>query len=97
MFQISENKQENSEIESEEDSNIDNVKYKKEIKKEVIERNLKERKRSMIIPNDSRIGYKVKMRDKKTTLRLKKLGNFYSDFVIWFIVYNIFLWLIIKF
>ena len=84
LFEIYENKQENGEIESEsdDDSNVDNVKYQKKRKKEVIERNLKERKKTMIIPNKTRIGYKFKLSDKKTTIRLKKLGNSFSDFLI---------------
>ena len=83
LFEISENKDENEEIISITDSSIDNVKEKKAKKKEVIERNLRERKKTMIInPINSNIGYKSKLRAKKTTLRLKKLGNTFSDFII---------------
>ena len=85
LFEISENKDENEEIISITDSSIDNVKEKKAKKKEVIERNLRERKKTMIInPINSNIGYKSKLRAKKTTLRLKKLGNTFSDFIIWY-------------
>ena len=83
LFEISENKDENIENNSEVESSIDNVKEKKAKKKEIIERNLIERKKSMIVrPRNLNFGYKSILRDKKTTLRLKKLGNAFSDFII---------------
>jgi len=83
LFEISEEKHENTVTDSDEGSNIDNVKNKKGKKKEMIERNLKERKLSMkYLPRSSIIGYKSKLNDKKKTMRLKKLGNNFSDFII---------------
>jgi len=83
LFEISEEKHENTVTDSDEGSNIDNVKNKKGKKKEMIERNLKERKLSMkYLPSRSIIGYKSKLNDKKKTMKLKKLGNNFSDFII---------------
>ena len=83
IFDITENKDEIIEDTSDNESSIDNVKEKKSKKRQIIERNLKERKRSMIVKNtNSNIGYKSKLRDRKTTFRLKKLGNNFSDFII---------------
>ena len=83
LFEISENKDENVENNSEVESSIDKIKEKKVKKKEIIERNLIERKKSMIVsPRNLNFGYKSILRDKKATLRLKKLGNTFSDFII---------------
>jgi len=87
LFQTAENNQEkieeNVEDLEDEEASIDNVKDKKTKKKQIIEDNLKERKKAMKhFTNNSRIGYKFKIKDKKATFRLKKLGNNFSDFII---------------
>ena len=85
LFDISENKHENTDNYSDDESETDNVYDAKGKKKEVIERNLLERKKTMKtinIPRDSRNGYQLKFKGKKTTHRIKKLGNNFSDFVI---------------
>ena len=85
MFYISENNHENTETYSDDESETNNIYDAKGKKKEVIERNLLERKKTMKtinIPRDSRNGYKLKFKGKKTTHRIKKLGNNFSDFII---------------
>ena len=83
LFDIAENKHENSEFSSEINSDSDNLNKKKQKKKEIIERNLINRKKTLgLLRRDSNIGYKIKLKEKKTTHRIKKLGNTYSDFVI---------------
>ena len=83
LFDIAENKHENSEFSSEINSDSDNLNNKKQKKKEIIERNLINRKKTLgLLRRDSNIGYKIKLKEKKTTHRIKKLGNTYSDFVI---------------
>ena len=84
LFEIEEKKHENSEhtsdIDSEDSDNLNNKKIKR---KQLIERNLKERRKTLNLElGDSKIGYRAKLRDQKTTHRIKKLGNVYSDFVI---------------
>ena len=65
------------------DSDSDNVYNIKEKKKEIIERNLKNMKNVLNFNHmNSIIRYKSKLKDRKTTYRLKKLGNNYSDFII---------------
>ena len=83
LFEISENKHEYTELHSDMDSDSDNVYNIKEKKKEIIERNLKNTKNNLnFIHRNSIIGYKTKLRDRKKTYRLKKLGDNYSDFII---------------
>ena len=85
LFDISENKHENTETYSDSDSEIDNIYDAKGKKKETIERNLLERKKTMKtinVPRVSRNGYKLKFEGKKTSHRIKKLGNNFSDFII---------------
>ena len=84
LFKIEEKKDENSENTSDIDSkDSDNLNKKKLRRKSVIERNLRERRNTLNKElGDSLIGYRVKFRDRQTTRRIKKLGNFYSDFVI---------------
>ena len=85
LYDISENNHENTETYSDAESETDNIYNAKGKKKEVIERNLLERKKTMKtinIPRDSRNGYKLKFKGKKTTHRIKKLGNNFSDFII---------------
>ena len=84
LFEIEEKKHENSEnssdIDSEDSDNLNNKKIKK---KQLIERNLKERRSTLNLElGDSKIGYRAKLKDRITTHRIKKLGNVYSDFVI---------------
>ena len=90
LFEIEERKHENSEQvsdnDSDDDDGDDNL-FKKKIKrKEIIERNLKDRRITLNKNSnnikDSRIGYRIKLKDRITTHRIKKLGNVYSDFVI---------------
>ena len=85
LFDISENKHENTETYSDSDSETDNIYDAKGKKKEIIERNLLERKKTMKtinVPRVSRNGYKLKFEGKKTSHRIKKLGNNFSDFII---------------
>ena len=87
LFDISENKNENTLTISDEESETDNVKYAKALKKEMIEQNLKDRKKTMrtmktLNERESKSGYKFKLKDKKTNIKLKKLGNNFSDFII---------------
>ena len=83
LFDISENKNENTENDSEEESNSDNIYYKKEKNKEKIERNFNDRKKTLhnLGERESIIGYKIKLKDKKKTHRISKLGNNLSDFI----------------
>ena len=83
LFDIAENKDESSEFSSDISSDSDNLNKKKQKKKKIIERNLIHRKKTLGLYNrDSIIGYKIKLKEKKATQRIKKLGNTYSDFVI---------------
>ena len=84
LFEIEEKRHENSEPVSDIDSdNDDNLINKKLKRKEIIERNLKDRRITLSNNNrDSMIGYRIKLKDRITTHRIKKLGNVYSDFVI---------------
>jgi len=87
LYDISENKHENTETYSDEESETDNVKYAKALKKEMIEQNLKDRKKTMksmktLNERELKSGYKFKFKDKKTNQKLKKLGDNYSDFLI---------------
>ena len=87
LFDISENKNENTETISDDESETDNVKYAKALKKEKIEQNLKDRKRTMrtmktLNERELKSGYKLKFKDKKTNQKLKKLGDNFSDFII---------------
>ena len=60
LFDIAENKHENSEFSSEINSDSDNLNNKKQKKKEIIERNLINRKKTLGLYNrDSIIGYKI--------------------------------------
>ena len=78
LFDIAENNSEYSII-----SDDDNLMNKKLKRKRIIERNLTERKKNLgIMAKTTSIGYRVKAKEKKTTHRIKKLGNTYSDFVI---------------
>ena len=78
LFDIAENNSEYSII-----SDDDNLSNKKLKRKRIIERNLTERKKNLgIMAKTTSIGYRVKAKEKKTTHRIKKLGNTYSDFVI---------------
>ena len=84
LFEIAEKKNESSENNSDNDSedsdNLNKIKLKR---KQVIERNLKNRRHTLNLGiGESLIGYRAKQRDRKTTQRIKKLGNVYSDFVI---------------
>ena len=83
LFEIEEKRHENSEPVSDNDSDNDNIINKKLKRKEIIERNLKDRRITLSnINRDSMIGYRIKLKDRITTHRIKKLGNVYSDFVI---------------
>ena len=85
LFQTSEIKRENIKNNLEdldEESSIDNVKDKKIKNRKIIEQNLTERKNYMKHVTHSRIGYKFKLIERKSTLRIKKLGNTFSDFII---------------
>ena len=70
----------NSDNDSEDSENLNQIKLKR---KQVIEKNLKNRRHTLNLGiGESLIGYRAKQRDRKTTQRIKKLGNVYSDFVI---------------
>ena len=84
LFDISENKHENTETYSDEESDCDNVNNKKIKRRAKIERNLLERKKTLhnIHVINEQMGYKIKKKDRKVTQREKKLGNNLSDFII---------------
>ena len=80
LFDISENSDSNSEN----DSSIDNVNKEKIKNRANIERNFRERKKTLTNLNarESVIGYKIKTFERKATHRIKKFGENLSDFII---------------
>lgn len=76
------NRQKNEEAYSDSDSSMVSLKGKKNMAK--LEQNLRERKKTLnrVKVKNYKIGYKVKITDKKKNQKLKKLGNNISDFVI---------------
>lgn len=85
LFDISENKnEEEEESESEEGEVSDNILHAKKKNRTRIERNFKVITKTFrdFKGGDSHIGYKIKTKERRTTQRIKKLGNTLSDFII---------------
>ena len=76
--------QKKEETESEDDSNNDDGNNNRQKNLEKLEYNLRERKKTLnyIHFKKTKIGYDLKINDRKKTHRLKKLGNNISDFII---------------